>query len=293
MMRKEDLMTVYESIGQLRDQGIKMKDIADRLDMPPSVLSAIYSTVLPAYLDNLSRQEEDAALENALSLVNNVSKKRLLSSLPDMLRQLQNYCSPVSEITLPIEKALAEGVRLTVAEIGNYTGVYQSYSLSSSSDALKMEPYLIIPSPDGHSVRVGRLSAYRTLQWGTGIINNHQNFYVTFSETAPPQLNLVTLYLQLPFREHPGMLRGLYLALDYNRNPIARRIVLVKQSEAVAAEDFANLKSGIIAKDQLTPEQEVYYQYTCQSGDYIKMCTVPTPHLDASDLAREKKMLEL
>ena len=44
---------------------------------------------------------------------------------------------------------------------------------------------------------------------------------------------------------------------------------------------------------QLTPEQEVYYQYTCQSGDYIKMCTVPTPHLDASDLAREKKMLEL
>ena len=104
-MRKEDLMTVYESIGQLRDQGIKMKDIADRLDMPPSVLSAIYSTVLPAYLDNLSRQEEDAALENALSLVNNVSKKRLLSSLPDMLRQLQNYCSPVSEITLPIEKS--------------------------------------------------------------------------------------------------------------------------------------------------------------------------------------------
>lgn len=80
-MRKEDLMTVYESIGQLRDQGIKMKDIADRLDMPPSVLSAIYSTVLPAYLDNLSRQEEDAALENALSLVNNVSKKRLLSRL--------------------------------------------------------------------------------------------------------------------------------------------------------------------------------------------------------------------
>lgn len=129
-------MTVYESIGQLRDQGIKMKDIADRLDMPPSVLSAIYSTVLPAYLDNLSRQEEDAALENALSLVNNVSKKRLLSSLPDMLRQLQNYCSPVSEITLPIEKSLAEGVRLTVAEIGNYTGVYQSYSLSSSSDEM-------------------------------------------------------------------------------------------------------------------------------------------------------------
>ena len=44
---------------------------------------------------------------------------------------------------------------------------------------------------------------------------------------------------------------------------------------------------------ELTPEQETYYQYTCLPGDYIKMCTVPTPRLDATDLAREKKMLEL
>ena len=51
--------------------------------------------------------------------------------------------------------------------------------------------------------------------------------------------------------------------------------------------------SGIIAREQLTPEQETYYQYTCLPGDYIKMCTVPTPRLDATDLAREKKMLEL
>ena len=28
------------------------------------------------------------------------------------------------------------------------------------------------------------------------------------------------------------MLKGLYLCLDYNHNPIARRIVLVKQSDS-------------------------------------------------------------
>lgn len=106
-------------------------------------------------------------------------------------------------------------------------------------------------------------------------------------------MNLVTLYLQLPFREHPNLLRGLYLALDYNRNPIARRIVLCKQTAENTIENFLEMKSGIISKDQLTPEQETYYQYTCQPGDYIKMCTVPSPQLDESDLKREKKMLEL
>ena len=290
---REDLQTIYDTITRLRLQGTKMKDIATRLSMSPSVLSAIYTTVLPAFLARPANADANNALDEALALVNNVSRKRLLAAIPNMLLRLQTFSSPAPAASIPIEQALAKAWHASANEAAPYAGVYQSYSLSSSTDALKVEPYLIVPAPDASSLRVARLSAYRTIQWGTGIINNHQNFYVTFSETAPPQLNLVTLYLQLPFREHPGMLRGLYLALDYNRNPIARRIVLVKQSEAVAAEDFANLKSGIIAKDQLTPEQEVYYQYTCQPGDYIKMCTVPTPHLDASDLTREKKMLEL
>lgn len=105
-MRKEDLMTVYESIGQLRDQGIKMKDIADRLDMPPSVLSAIYSTVLPAYLDNLSRQEEDAALENALSLVNNVSKKSCSPACPICSGNCKTIALPSRKSPFPLKKPL-------------------------------------------------------------------------------------------------------------------------------------------------------------------------------------------
>lgn len=108
-----------------------------------------------------------------------------------------------------------------------------------------------------------------------------------------PPITLVTLYLQLPFHEHPGLLRGLYLALDYNRNPIARRIVLVRQKAEISNENFMKMKSGIVAKNQLTSKQEIYYQYTCQPGDYIKMYTVPSPRLDESDLEREKKILEL
>lgn len=290
---REDLQNLYQRIEYLRNQGIKMKEIADHIGMTPSVLSALYSTVLPAYFESLRTCNEEQALNDALALVNNISKKRLLTNLQDTLSLLQTYTISSPDTLAPLTQALVEGLRTSASEISNYQGTYISYSLSSSSDALKIEPFLFTTSEDGQAIRIGRISAYRTIQWGCGIINNHQNLYITFSETTPPQLNLVTLYLQLPFREHPRLLRGLYLALDYNRNPIARRIILIKQSDNSSVNDFIHIKSGIIPRTQLTPEQEVYYRYTCQSGDYIKMCTVPSPHLDESDLEKEKRMLEL
>ena len=45
--------------------------------------------------------------------------------------------------------------------------------------------------------------------------------------------------------------------------------------------------------NDFTPEQQVYYDYTCQTGDFIKMCTVPSLRMDESDLVKEKKMLTL
>ena len=51
--------------------------MAEKAGISPSVLSAIYSTVLPAYLKSKEKGEsEDEALNNALVWVNNVSKIR-------------------------------------------------------------------------------------------------------------------------------------------------------------------------------------------------------------------------
>ena len=106
--------------------------------------------------------------------------------------------------------------------------MYLSYSLSSSTDSLKIEPYMICASENNEYVKVGMINAYKSVHWGSGIISNHQNSYLMFNERDLPQFALVTIYLQLPHYEFPNMLKGLYLCLDYNHNPIARRIVLVK-----------------------------------------------------------------
>ena len=292
----DELTEIYKRIECLRNNGVKMKDIADRVDMAPSVLSALYSSVLPTYIDLLKSHPQDEALDEALALVNNVSKKRLLNNVSTMkllLLEMEPELQNDAENGNPIIKLLGKQMKESVQDVNNYSGTYLSYSLSSSTDSLKIEPYLICTSENSEYVKVGMINAYKSVHWGGGIISNHQNSYLMFNERDLPQFALVTIYLQLPHYEFPNMLKGLYLCLDYNHNPIARRIVLVKQSGNTDVNEFLEMQGKLVPKAELTPEQEVFYNYTCQEGDYIKTCTVPSPKLDGTDLEREKRMLKI
>lgn len=290
----DELTEIYKRIEFLRNNGVKMKEIADRVDMAPSVLSALYSSVLPTYIDLLKSRTQEDALDEALALVNNVSKKRLLNNVGSM-RLLLSEMEPeqVSNVENgnPIVRLLGKQMKESVQDVDNYSGTYLSYSLSSSTDSLKIEPYLICASENSEYVKVGMINAYKSVHWGGGIISNHQNSYLMFNERELPQFTLVTIYLQLPHYEFPNMLKGLYLCLDYNHNPIARRIVLVKQSDSTDVNEFLGMQGRLVAKSELTPELEVFYNYTCQEGDFIKTCTVPSPRLDVTDLEREKRFL--
>ena len=55
----DELTDIYKRIEYLRNNGVKMKEIADRVDMAPSVLSALYSSLLPAYIDLLKTRTPD------------------------------------------------------------------------------------------------------------------------------------------------------------------------------------------------------------------------------------------
>lgn len=79
----DELKDIYDRITYLRHKGMKMKDIAALVDFQPSVFSALYTTVIPAFVKNTARGMAPAeALDGALVWVNNVSKRRLLASLP-------------------------------------------------------------------------------------------------------------------------------------------------------------------------------------------------------------------
>lgn len=291
-----DLLDIYKRIEYLRNKGVKMKEIADYVNMAASVLSSLYSSVLPAFVSCVKKDmPEEDALDYALSQVNNVSKKRLLGNLTELKESLFELEPAMNngQKDNPFMNMLTEEMSRSAQDVYNYSGIYISYSLSSSSDSLKIEPYLIAPSENNDYVKVAHMSAYNTTHWGVGIFSNHQNSYIMFNERETPQVALFTIYLQLPMYEYPRMLKGLYLCLDYNRNPIARRILFIKYSDSTCMDDFLELKGELVPKDKLTEEQLHYYNYTCQEGDYIKTCTVPSPQLNEKDLEREKKMLKI
>ena len=101
-----------------------MKEIADRVDMAPSVLSALYSSVLPAYIDLLKTRTPDEALDEALALVNNVSKKRLLNNVSSMkllLLEMEPEQQSEAESGNPLVKLLGKEMKDSVQDIFNYS----------------------------------------------------------------------------------------------------------------------------------------------------------------------------
>lgn len=162
----DELTEIYKRIEYLRNNGVKMKEIADRIDMAPSVLSALYSSVLPAYIDLLRTRTPDEALDDSLALVNNVSKKRLLNNVASMkllLQEMEPEQQSEAESGNSFIKLLGKEMKESVRDVFNYSGIYLSYSLSSSTDSLKIEPYMICASENSEYVKVGVINAYKSV----------------------------------------------------------------------------------------------------------------------------------
>ena len=92
MRDEEKLVTIYERLKVLREGGAKMKDLARAVGLAPSVLSVLYTTVLPVFSAQLSRMGFDAALDAALREVNNLSRKRLMEQLDSPLCGFEYLC---------------------------------------------------------------------------------------------------------------------------------------------------------------------------------------------------------
>ena len=292
----DDLKEIYERIKFLRGKGVKMKEIAAQTGFTPSVLSALFTTVMPEYFKNKDKgMPEDEALDGALVWVNNVSKKKLLGQLDKMKAALFAMDAAPKAASGDADNMhrdiIAHAMKGAVDCCTAFSGMYTSYSVSSSSNAMKMEPYLITPSADGGYVEVVHNNAYGSTHHGFALMNGLSHMYIMFNENRPPQLALFSICLKLPMYERPPYLRGIYTCLDYNHNPIARRILFVKASDSTSREDFLNAKGCLKQYEELDDRERLYYKYTCGGEDVVRMRDVPSPRMTDDDLLAEKELL--
>lgn len=293
----DKLVTLYGQMKKLRENGVRVKDISEETDIASSVLSSLYSTVLPAYVNMVSAGEEpERAIDKALQQVNNISRRKLTGCIDELLEKISRI-EPKNFRNSNEEKAFIDDIEKEAAKyISNanaYSGLYVGYSASSFCDGLKAEPYLISRINDGENMpKVYSQNMQGDYYAGIGIFSPFQIGYLMFNEQKRLQLALKIIYLQLPIMEYPGIIKGIYLTHDYNRNPIARRILLVRQSDEISLDEFADLKTEVIPKEDIKGELEAYYEYTCGKQDCIKSLMLVSPDKDIEILKKEKLLLE-
>ena len=206
MKEKEQLIELYDRLRRLKDEGVKMKDIAAQTGWAPSVLSALNATVLPAFCAELKKGADfDKALGEALARVNNLSRKKLLGDLEALHRGVMDF-QPSHEAAFavhPFLQALKTGTEASSARLNNLEGMYMSYSCSSSMKALKAEPFYFTDSEAYGCFAVGRKSVHHSFREGIGIVRKQQMLYLVFNAFQDPNFSLVTVYLQLPFLDSP------------------------------------------------------------------------------------------
>ena len=292
------MLSLYEMLKKLRNEGVKMKDVAEAAGMPPSALSSLYTSVLPSYAALLAQgKRAEDALDEALKQVNNISVRRLAESIGclyacacDMEGRLLAEQLGGGTLSGDIERAFYKGL----PDARAYAGVYTGYSASFHSGRLKAEPYMItsVPCGDG-SFYVYYRDISGNLVAGMGLFSHYQTGYMLFNERKGAQFALKMACLQLPVLTLPYYIRGIYVNHDYNRNPVARRLLLVREGDEVALDDFCRLEAADIPKEQFDGDLLAYYDYTCGKGDVIRSMAFNSPGKDVNDLMREKEMLGL
>lgn len=237
----------------------------------------------------------DEALNGALVWVNNVSKRRLVASMASMKATLMATDVEPGQVAgggvNPYAASLNHIMAKAAEDVGSYAGTYMSYSVSSGSRAMKAEPYMIAPVAGGAYAEVWHNNAYGTTHRGLVMMNGASHVYLIFNENSYPRLDLFCVCLRLPMYERPPFLRGIYTCFDYNYNPIARRILFVRLSGSTSPEAFAGIKGCLKERAELSGDEAAYYDYTCGSGDAVRMCNIPSPTMRTGDLAEEKHLL--
>lgn len=287
---------LYEQLRKLRAGGVKMKDIAGAADIPSSVLSSIYSSVLPAYTAMLADgMPADEALGEALKKATNVSRRRLMGCVDGLYSHV--FGMSASGVTARKDVGTLLGDLEAAAgkylgESSVYAGLYTCYSFSFHSGCMKAEPYMIASAADGDAVqRVYCRTVDGNCIEGIGLFSPYQAGYMLFNELRNMQFALKTVCLRLPAMSFPHYIKGICLSHDYNCNPVARRIIFVREGDGISLDDFSNLEPKVIDNGKLDGDLKAYYDYTCQKGDVVRSMIFTSPGKGVDDLLREKELL--
>lgn len=290
------IIQINELLALARKKGIQMKQLAEVVNVSPSVLSAFYRTVIPAFIDSLNKMNHEEALDYSFSLVNNISKSRFIPFLPNLILAVNELLANTSTASINDDKKYLDNFINTVnnSQISNQhiEGTYITYSISSGDSSLKSEPMTIGRTLSG-MIKISRLSVHQIIQEGFGMVADHQSLTVHINEAKYPKYYPLTMQINIPMCFNPKIYRGIYLALDSSSHPIARRLILERVSEKSQLNELNSIKAELYMPSEIPANLTDYYNYLCERSDILRVSVVPEPTADTKDLKIEKRILKI
>ncbi|MCG8307414.1 MAG: hypothetical protein MI975_08475 [Cytophagales bacterium] len=292
--KRQLLERFYDLISRKRSEGYKMKSISQILSISPSVLSGLYKTVIPRILNN--EQITDGTIKEGFSMVNNISVAKTFSEISSWIGILEKLKNEIERTEIQawikdyFDNIVNSGSDLATSGI---IGNYWCYTMSSHKMVMKKEPFKFSYN-DFHkvlSVKKGNEKSrvsYDGFATFTNSINLGIHLFDHFTRHSETQF----ISIIWPFQQVPDFLRGLFLALDYNRQPIARRIILLK-TEEFSNQDYNQVPTTYYTKEEADQQKlSSYFEYLVNKEDALRCISIPAPNYNISDLKIEKTLLK-
>ena len=245
----KDVNGFIEICKKLKQAGYKKKDIASVLDVPAPVLSSLLKTVLPSISQidtSIATKEIEGVIADAFLMVNNLSRTKIVKRLPTDIVTLTNLLDNM-DFKRHEKSSYLNFIRhqaeFSYSYISQYfQGIYYFYYLSSDTDQLKAEPFMIKPNIVEKIVDVYKGNEQSSVRcFGIALLNNNHTINMQLAENHESPEEYMQILLSLPFIRQVEYLRGIFSNLNFARQPIARKVVLHKISDQSDYDFFNSL----------------------------------------------------
>ena len=234
---------------KLKQAGYKKKDIASVLDIPAPVLSSLLKTVLPSIAQissNISDDEIETVITDAFLMVNNLSRTKIVKRLPRDIETLKNLLENNDykrDEKLSYLNFIKNQAEFSFNYISKYfQGIYYFYYLSSDTDQLKADPFMIKPNIIKRIIDVYKGNEQSSVRcFGIALLNNNHTINMQLVENHESPEEYMQVLLSLPFVRQVDYLRGIFSNLNFARQPVARKVVLHKLSDQCDSDFFNSL----------------------------------------------------
>ena len=275
---------------ELIAQGVRKKQIAQYLQMYPSVLSVLMKPIFPEIAIMTPESDDlEARISQVFAQANNISEKRIRHDIRQYITQLEilkaGDASSVDGSTY-----ITQLIRNSPQDIlGKLVGIYECYYISSFGYKVKKEPFLIRPDKTGHGfvAQKGNRLGPAALEGFAYLTNAHILTMQMLERETILQDHFMAHFIMPPsYTVSLNLLKGMAVSVTNSYMPIGRRVVLKKIATTIDMRFYESIETTFYDLPNAPAPDEIS-RYLSDTSSLIEFLPVPRPAFDESDLKKE------